>query len=201
LDQWQSPLEGVVMLEFYKGKTVLVTGHTGFKGSWLCETLINAGAKVVGYSLEPPTNPSLFQLLKLDQRMVSVIGDIRDFDHLNGVIKKYKPEIVFHLAAQPIVLIGYQKPACTYHVNVMGTVNVLEAIRKAGCVKSFLNVTTDKVYENNDLRTIPSRKTRSSMVLIPTAIPKAAANWSPTPTRKAFSPTGRLRFRPPERAT
>jgi CDP-glucose 4,6-dehydratase len=158
LDQWQSPLEGVVMLEFYKGKTVLVTGHTGFKGSWLCETLINAGAKVVGYSLEPPTNPSLFQLLKLDQRMVSVIGDIRDFDHLNGVIKKYKPEIVFHLAAQPIVLIGYQKPACTYHVNVMGTVNVLEAIRKAGCVKSFLNVTTDKVYENNDLENHPFKE-------------------------------------------
>src|SRR5574344_942349 len=146
------------MLEFYKGKTVLVTGHTGFKGSWLCEILINAGAKVVGYSLEPPTEPSLFNLLNLDQRMVSVIGDIRDFDHLNGVIKKYKPEIVFHLAAQPIVLIGYQKPAYTYHVNVMGTVNILEAIRKAGCVKSFLNVTTDKVYENNDLQNHPFKE-------------------------------------------
>jgi CDP-glucose 4,6-dehydratase len=146
------------MLEFYKGKTVLVTGHTGFKGSWLCEILINAGAKVVGYSLEPPTEPSLFNLLKLEDRMVSVIGDVRDFDHLNGTVKKYKPEIVFHLAAQPIVLIGYQKPAYTYHVNVMGTVNILEAIRKVGCVKSFLNVTTDKVYENNDLQNHPFKE-------------------------------------------
>lgn len=146
------------MLEFYKGKTVLVTGHTEFKGSWLCEILINAGAKVIGYSLEPPTSPSLFNLLKLEDRMVSVIGDIRDFDHLNETVRKYKPEIVFHLAAQPIVLIGYQKPAYTYHVNVMGTVNILEVIRKAGCVKSFLNVTTDKVYENNDLHNHPFKE-------------------------------------------
>jgi CDP-glucose 4,6-dehydratase len=146
------------MLEFYKGKRVLVTGHTGFKGSWLCETLVNAGAEVVGYSLEPPTEPSLFNLLKLGGRMISIIGDVRDFDHLNAVIKKYKPEIVFHLAAQPIVLIGYQTPAYTYDVNVMGTVNILEAIRKTGCVKSFLNVTTDKVYENNDLQNHPFKE-------------------------------------------
>lgn len=148
----ESPLEGVVMLEFYRGKTVLVTGHTGFKGSWLCEILINAGAKVIGYSLEPPTSPNLFDLLKLKDRMISIIGDIRDFDHLDSVIKEYQPEIVFHLAAQPIVLTGYQKPRYTYEVNVMGTVNMLEAIRKERCVSSFLNVTTDKVYENNDLQ-------------------------------------------------
>jgi len=138
------------MFDFYKGKTVLVTGHTGFKGSWLCRILINSGAKVVGYSLQPPTEPNLFGLANIGQQMTSIIGDVRDFDHLNGVIRKYRPEIIFHLAAQPIVLTSYEKPAYTYEVNAMGTVNVLEAIRKVGCVKSFLNVTTDKVYENND---------------------------------------------------
>ena len=147
------------MLEFYKGKTVLVTGHTGFKGSWLCEILINAGAKVVGYSLEPPTNPSLFELLKLDQRMISVIGDIRDFDHLNGVIKKYKPEIVFHLAAQPIVLIGYQKPAYTYHALIVESPEVKQQFPadfhpKIGvfpCLKHIFPVPNDAPYQHKDV--------------------------------------------------
>ena len=151
-------LEGLVMLDFYKDKTILVTGHTGFKGAWLSEILINAGASVVGYSLDPPTKPSLFDLLDLDKRMISVIGDVRDFDRLNETVKKYKPKIVFHLAAQPIVLIGYQKPAYTYQVNVMGTVNILESIRGTDCVKSFLNITTDKVYENNDLENHPFKE-------------------------------------------
>jgi len=146
------------MLEFYRGKIVLVTGHTGFKGSWLCEILLEAGANVIGYALEPPTKPSLFEICGLEHRMTSVIGDVRDYDRLEAVFRKYKPEIVFHLAAQPIVLIGYKDPAYTYHVNVMGTVNVLEAIRNNGCVKSFLNVTTDKVYENNDLNNHPFKE-------------------------------------------
>jgi CDP-glucose 4,6-dehydratase len=146
------------MWDFYKGKTVLVTGHTGFKGSWLCEILLEAGANVIGYSLEPSTKPSLFEMANLEKRMTSVIGDIRDYDHLNGVIKRYKPEIVFHLAAQPIVLIGYDKPAYTYNVNVMGTVNILEAIRKVGCVKSFVNITTDKVYLNDDVPDHPFKE-------------------------------------------
>ena len=146
------------MLEFYRDKTVLVTGHTGFKGSWLCEILLEAGANVIGYALEPPTKPSLFEICGLERRMTSVIGDVRDYGHLEAVIRKYQPEIVFHLAAQPIVLTGYKDPAYTYHVNVMGTVNVLEAIRNNGCVKSFLNVTTDKVYENNDLKDHPFKE-------------------------------------------
>lgn len=138
------------MLEFYKGKTVLITGHTGFKGSWLSEILLEAGAKVIGYSLEPPTKPNLFEICDLQHRMTNVVGDVRDFAHLSDVIRRYQPEIVFHLAAQPLVLDGYQKPAYTYEVNVMGTVNLLESIREIGCVKSFLNITTDKVYENLD---------------------------------------------------
>jgi len=148
----KSPLESlVIMLDFFKGKTILVTGHTGFKGSWLSEILIESGAKVIGYSLEPPTEPNLFSICDLKNRMVSVIGDVRDAKKLGAVMKEYQPEIVFHLAAQPIVLIGYEEPAYTYETNVMGTVNVLEAIRQTPSVRSFVNVTTDKVYENNDL--------------------------------------------------
>lgn len=147
----EGSLEGLVMLDFYRGKTVLVTGHTGFKGSWLCEMLILAGANVIGYSLEPPTDPSLFDICGLQGRMKSVIGDIQDYSHLLSVLQNYKPEIVIHLAAQPIVLTGYEKPVYTFAVNVMGTVNLLEAIRNTQTVKSFLNVTTDKVYENQDI--------------------------------------------------
>ncbi len=141
--------------EFYKNKTVLVTGHTGFKGSWLCKILINLGANVIGYSLDAPTTPNLFTLSKIENKMVSIIGDIRDFQKLMSVFDKYKPEIVFHLAAQPIVRDSYKEPRYTYETNVMGTVNVLECIRLVGCVKSFLNVTTDKVYLNNDINDHP----------------------------------------------
>lgn len=138
-------------LSFYKNKKVLVTGHTGFKGSWLCEILVMAGAEVIGYSLEPHTNPNLFNLLKLETRMTSIIGDIRNYERLNYVFDKYQPEIVFHLAAQPIVRESYERPLYTYDVNVMGTVNVCECVRTHDCVKSFLNVTTDKVYQNDDI--------------------------------------------------
>lgn len=138
-------------LSFYKGKTVLVTGHTGFKGTWLCKILISAGANVIGYSLEAPTNPSLFELSGIEKDIVSIIGDIRDFDKLLSVFKKYKPELVFHLAAQPIVRDSYKDPKYTYETNVIGTVNLLECVRLSPCVKSVLNITTDKVYKNNEL--------------------------------------------------
>jgi len=118
------PFNGV-----YYGKRVLITGHTGFKGSWLSLWLIRLGAKVIGYSLEPPTKPSHFELLNLD--MVSIIGDIRDRDKLNSAFKTYKPDIVFHLAAQPIVRYSYINPVETFETNVMGTINVFEACKNA----------------------------------------------------------------------
>ena len=138
------------MLEFYKGKKVLVTGHTGFKGAWLCRILINAGADVTGYALNPPTNPNLFELCGVSGQMNSVIGDIRDLEHLQQVFDEVQPEIVFHLAAQPIVRDSYKDPVYTYQTNVMGTVNICECVRTHSCVTSFLNVTTDKVYENKE---------------------------------------------------
>lgn len=137
-------------LDFYKGKKVLVTGHTGFKGSWLSKILVLAGADVTGYSLEPPTNPNLFDIAGLDGKINSVIGDIRDFDKLKKVFYDFKPEIVFHLAAQPIVITSYEQPKYTYETNVMGTVNIMECVRLSDSVKSVLNVTTDKVYKNNE---------------------------------------------------
>ena len=137
-------------LQFYRNKKVLVTGHTGFKGSWLCRILVNAGAEVTGYSLQPPTDPSLFELAGLDGKMTSILGDIRDFEHLKSTFAQAKPEIVFHLAAQPIVRDSYKDPRYTYETNVMGTVNLLECVRLFSCVKSVLNVTTDKVYKNNE---------------------------------------------------
>lgn len=136
--------------DFYKGKRVLVTGHTGFKGSWLCRILVNAGAVVTGYSLNPPTNPNLFSLAGLEGHMHSVIGDIRDLAFLSKTFDEAQPEIVLHLAAQPIVRDSYKDPRYTYETNVMGTVNVLECVRLHPCVRSFLNVTTDKVYHNNE---------------------------------------------------
>lgn len=137
-------------LSFYKGKKVLVTGHTGFKGSWLCKILVNAGANVVGYSIDPPTNPSLFELSGIKNQITSYIADIRDLDKLKEVFEKEQPELVFHLAAQPIVRDSYKMPVYTYETNVMGTVNICECVRLFDCVKSFLNITTDKVYENQE---------------------------------------------------
>ncbi len=137
-------------LEFYRGKRVFVTGHTGFKGAWLCRVLIRAGASVFGYSLEPPTNPSLYELSGIEGQMTSYIGDIRDLAYLKECFDRARPEIVFHLAAQPIVREGYKAPRETYETNVMGAVNILECIRLSDTVRSFLNVTTDKVYKNNE---------------------------------------------------
>ncbi len=138
------------MYGVYKGKKVLVTGHTGFKGSWLCKILKKAGADVTGFSLTPPTTPSLFEVAGVEKDVKSVIGDVRDFAALKAAFDACRPEIVLHLAAQPIVRDSYKDPAYTYETNVMGTVNILECVRQSDCVKSFLNVTTDKVYLNRE---------------------------------------------------
>lgn len=137
-------------LSFYKGKRVFVTGHTGFKGSWLCKMLANVGAEVTGYSLNPPTTPSLFEIAEIENDVHSVIGDVRNYRELKAAFDEAQPEIVLHLAAQPIVRDSYKDPAYTYETNVMGTVNILECVRNSCCVKSFLNVTTDKVYLNKE---------------------------------------------------
>lgn len=137
-------------LSFYKGKRVFVTGHTGFKGSWLCKMLADAGACVTGYSLAPPTSPSLFEIAGIEQDVHSVIGDIRDYQALKAAFDVAQPEIVLHLAAQPIVRESYKNPLYTYETNVMGTANILECVRNSSCVRSFLNVTTDKVYRNKE---------------------------------------------------
>ena len=137
-------------VSFYKDKKVFITGHTGFKGSWLCKMLVNTGAVVTGYSLKPPTTPSLFEISGIKQDVYSITGDIRDYKSLKAAFDKTQPEIVLHLAAQPIVRDSYKKPVYTYETNVMGTVNILECIRNSECVKSFVNVTTDKVYLNKE---------------------------------------------------
>ena len=138
------------MLDFYKDKKVLVTGHTGFKGSWLCKILTEAGAVVTGFSMQPPTEPNLFTISGVESDIKSVIGDVRDLEFMKKVFSEAQPEIVFHLAAQPIVRESYKNPVYTYETNVMGTVNICECVRLNPCVKSFLNVTTDKVYENRE---------------------------------------------------
>lgn len=138
------------MLDFYKGKKVLVTGHTGFKGSWMCQLLIMAGAKVTGYALEAPTTPSLFDMCCIADNMNSIIGDVRDLEHMKKVFEEAQPEIVIHMAAQPLVRESYKNPVYTYEANVMGTVNILECVRVTPSVKSFVNVTTDKVYLNKE---------------------------------------------------
>lgn len=154
MEQRKGAVEGVGRLmkdlSFYKGKRVFLTGHTGFKGTWMCRILVNAGAILTGYSLEPPTEPNLFDMAGLQGRMTSVIGDIRDYDALKRAFDAAQPEIVIHMAAQPIVRDSYKDPRYTYETNVMGTVNLLECVRQSDCVRSFLNVTTDKVYLNRE---------------------------------------------------
>jgi len=127
-----------------------LTGHTGFKGTWLCRILLQAGADVTGYAFDPPTQPSLFVQTDTEKDIHSISGDVRDRDALVKAVKKAEPDLVFHLAAQPIVRLSYREPAVTYETNVMGTVNILEAVRLTPSIKSFVNVTTDKVYENKE---------------------------------------------------
>ena len=137
-------------LDFYKGKKIFITGHSGFKGSWMCQALLMAGAEVTGYSLEPAQDPALFRILKLEGQVNSLWGDIRDRDGLVKAVRESRPEIIVHMAAQPIVRESYVDPAYTFETNIMGTVNILEAVRETDSVRSFINVTTDKVYLNRE---------------------------------------------------
>lgn len=137
-------------LSFYKKKRVLLTGHTGFKGSWMSVVLVNAGAEVIGYSSCSKLDTRLFDLCGVKDQITHIKGDVRDLDYLIKVFHDYKPEIVIHMAAQPIVIDSYKDPVKTYSTNVMGTVNICEAVRQTHSVRSFLNVTTDKVYENKE---------------------------------------------------
>ena len=136
--------------DFYKGKKVLVTGHTGFKGSWMIALLLRAGAKVTGYALAPQAGPNLFDLCEFSKNLNSIIGEIRDIENLKKIFLEIRPEIVIHMAAQPIVRESYRSPVYTYEVNVMGTVNVMECVRLCDSVRSVVNVTTDKVYRNRE---------------------------------------------------
>ena len=139
-----------MILDWYKGKRVFVTGHTGFKGSWLVRMLMEAEAEVYGYALGAPTEPSLYKLTNTGNSIRECIADIRNYERLEGAMKEFRPEIVLHLAAQPIVRESYRIPRETFEVNVMGTVNVLEAARHTDSVRSIVNVTTDKVYLNKE---------------------------------------------------
>lgn len=137
-------------LDFYKGKKVLITGHTGFKGSWMSVMLANAGTEVIGYSSCTKKDVRLFDLCGIKDQIIHIKGDVRDLNHILNVFNTYQPEIVIHMAAQPIVRDSYKDSTGTYSTNVMGTVNICEAIRQTSTVRSFLNVTTDKVYENKE---------------------------------------------------
>ncbi|MBT4327627.1 MAG: CDP-glucose 4,6-dehydratase, partial [Candidatus Nitrosopelagicus sp.] len=134
----------------FQNKKIFVTGHTGFQGSWLTLWLKSLGAKVTGYSLLPPTKPSLFEILQLKQDINHIVGDVRDHSFLQKCLIKHKPDIVFHLAAQPLVRLSYEKPVDTFHTNIMGTVNLLEAIRNTQSVKAGIIITSDKCYENKE---------------------------------------------------
>ena len=134
----------------YENRKIFITGHTGFKGSWLCLLLNQLGADVYGYALDPPTNPSLFKEAKIEELMTSFIGDIRDYNNLLKVMNQVRPEIVIHMAAQPLVRESYKNPVETYAINVMGTVHLLEACRNTKSVKAIVNVTTDKCHENRE---------------------------------------------------
>ncbi|MDD2870854.1 MAG: CDP-glucose 4,6-dehydratase [Candidatus Gracilibacteria bacterium] len=138
------------MKKFYKNKTILITGTSGFKGSWLAFWLYNLGANVIGYSLKANTSPNNFEILKLENKITQIYGDINDLEKMNEVVERYKPEIIFHLAAQPLVRDSYDNPVYTFQTNVIGTVNVLETIRNNECVKGSILITTDKVYHNNE---------------------------------------------------
>lgn len=147
----EGALENMVIdASFWAGKTLFLTGHTGFKGGWLSLWLQAMGAKVVGYSLPPPTHPSLFEVARVAEGMTSVEGDVRDLARLTAAMAEYRPEIVIHMAAQPLVRYSYQNPVETYSTNVMGTVNVLEAARQTNTVKVVINVTSDKCYDNRE---------------------------------------------------
>jgi len=140
-----------VFNNIYQGKRILITGHTGFKGSWLSMWLSELGANVIGYALKPSTTPSLFEVCEIDKKITSIIGDIRNLKILRDVLEEYQPEIVFHMAAQSLVRYSYREPVETYETNIMGTVNLLEASRHTPSVRVIVNITSDKCYENREL--------------------------------------------------
>jgi CDP-glucose 4,6-dehydratase len=154
VEEWKGTVGFVAEMKmdfaFYTGKKVFITGHTGFKGTWLCHILLQAGADITGYAFDPLDFPSLFRQTNMGKSVYSVYGDIRDGEKLMQTMQKAKPNICFHLAAQPLVRRSYKEPALTYATNVMGSVNVLEALRFTPSARSFVNVTTDKVYENKE---------------------------------------------------
>lgn len=137
-------------IAFWKDKNVLVTGHTGFKGSWLSIWLQKLGARVVGYAMAPPTKPSLFEIAQVADGMTSITGDVRDLEHLQAVVAEHCPEIIIHMAAQPLVRYSYENPIETYSTNVMGTVNMLESVRQSRSVRAVVSITSDKCYENKE---------------------------------------------------
>ena len=152
--KWSCPLEKLVMnAQFWNGKVVLITGHTGFKGSWLSLWLQSVGANVIGFSLNPPSEPNLFSIVQIYKDIQHIHGDIRDLDHLKQVFKQHQPHIVFHMAAQSLVQYSYKNPVDTYTTNVLGTLNILEASRESKVAKVIINVTSDKCYENKEQNT------------------------------------------------
>ena len=173
---------------FWKGKKVFITGHTGFKGSWLSFWLWKMGAHVTGYALEPPTRPNLFGLLKLKSKIKSVHGDVRDLNFLKKNIRN--AEIVFHLAAQPIVLESYKNPVDTYTTNVMGTINLLEALREHKTLKAIVNVTTDKCYENRENPQIAYKEYEPMGGFDPYSNSKACSELVTDSYRKSFYKSG-----------
>ena len=179
---------------FWNGKTVFVTGHTGFKGGWMAHWLSELGACVHGYALDPPTEPNFFSETNLQERLVSSnIGDIRDLGLLDKAIKQLKPEIIIHMAAQPLVRESYQTPVETFSANVMGTVNLLEASRRVGTVKAIINITTDKCYENKEW-TWPYRETDRLGGHDPYSASKACAEVVAAAYRSSFLSTADIQL-------
>lgn len=167
--------------EFWRGRRVFVTGHTGFKGSWLALWLQAMGARVTGYALAPATNPSLFSLARVADGVEHIVGDIRDGASLSRALSAAQPEVVIHMAAQALVRFGYGHPVETFSTNVMGTVNLLEAVRACSAVRSVVSVTTDKCYDNKEWPWGTGR-TRPWAAMTPTAAARPRPSWSPAPT-------------------
>jgi len=181
--------------DFFRGKRVFITGHTGFKGAWLSLLLLRAGAVVTGYALEPETSPNLYSLLHLEREMHSVFGDIRNTDALASAFAQAEPEIVLHLAAQPLVRESYRLPRETFEINAIGTVNLLECVRHSDTVRSFLNVTTDKVYKNEE-RNVAFRESDALGGFDPYSASKACSEIVTQSYRSSFFDSrGALPFR------
>lgn len=186
---------------FWRRRRVLVTGHTGFKGSWLCLWLTSLGAEVHGYALPPPTDPSLFDVAKVGNLLAtSEIADVRDCEALFAAVGRVRPEVIFHLAAQPLVRYSYRAPVETYAVNVMGTVHLLEAVRRNDCVRAVVSVTTDKCYENHEWPW-GYRENEPLGGHDPDRAARPAPNWSAPPIVILSSPRPAWRWQPPAPAT